>query len=86
MSLKREARFEHEFVEDFEDGECIFEEGDTRTQVLPIMAATFAGQRKLSIVETHLRRKPLDRQMFKRWMKQAQFTYGRRITGNPVLV
>jgi CRP-like cAMP-binding protein len=29
MSLKREARFEHEFVEEFDDGDCIFEEGDT---------------------------------------------------------
>ena len=29
MSLKRETRFEHEYLEDFEDGECIFEEGDT---------------------------------------------------------
>ena len=29
MSLKRETRFEHEVLEDYEDGECIFEEGDT---------------------------------------------------------
>jgi CRP/FNR family cyclic AMP-dependent transcriptional regulator len=29
MSIKRETRFEHEFLEDYEDGECIFEEGDT---------------------------------------------------------
>ncbi|NDF15609.1 cyclic nucleotide-binding protein [bacterium] len=29
MSLLSENRFEHEFFEDFEDGACIFEEGDT---------------------------------------------------------
>jgi CRP/FNR family cyclic AMP-dependent transcriptional regulator len=29
MQLKRETRFEHEYLEDFADGECIFEEGDT---------------------------------------------------------
>jgi CRP-like cAMP-binding protein len=29
MSLKRETRFEHEYTEDFDDGECVFEEGDT---------------------------------------------------------
>ena len=29
MQLKRETRFEHEYLEDFEDGECVFEEGDT---------------------------------------------------------
>jgi CRP/FNR family cyclic AMP-dependent transcriptional regulator len=29
MQLKREARFEHEYVEDYEDGETIFTEGDT---------------------------------------------------------
>jgi hypothetical protein len=29
MSLKRETRFEHEYLDDFEDGACIFEEGDT---------------------------------------------------------
>jgi CRP/FNR family cyclic AMP-dependent transcriptional regulator len=29
MQLKRETRFEHEYLEDFEDGECLFEEGDT---------------------------------------------------------
>jgi len=29
MSIRRESRFEHEIVEDFEDGECIFEEGDS---------------------------------------------------------
>jgi CRP/FNR family cyclic AMP-dependent transcriptional regulator len=29
MSLKLETRFQHEVLEDYEDGECIFEEGDT---------------------------------------------------------
>ncbi len=29
MSLKPESRFEHELVEEFEDGECVFEEGDS---------------------------------------------------------
>ena len=29
MALKTESRFEHEYLEDYEDGECIFEEGDT---------------------------------------------------------
>ncbi|MGE3756301.1 MAG: Crp/Fnr family transcriptional regulator [Pseudobdellovibrionaceae bacterium] len=29
MGLTREARFEHELIESYSDGECIFEEGDT---------------------------------------------------------
>lgn len=29
MSIRRESRFEHEIIEDFADGECIFEEGDS---------------------------------------------------------
>lgn len=29
MRLKIDTRFEHENLEDFEDGECVFEEGDT---------------------------------------------------------
>jgi len=29
MAMKLETRFEHEYQQDFEDGECIFEEGDT---------------------------------------------------------
>ncbi|MBU6152850.1 MAG: Crp/Fnr family transcriptional regulator [Bdellovibrionales bacterium] len=29
MKPSNENRFEHEFIEDFEDGACIFEEGDT---------------------------------------------------------
>jgi CRP/FNR family cyclic AMP-dependent transcriptional regulator len=29
MPLKTENRFEHEYLEDYEDGACIFEEGDT---------------------------------------------------------
>lgn len=29
MSVKHESRFEHEVIEEFEDGECIFTEGDT---------------------------------------------------------
>jgi CRP-like cAMP-binding protein len=29
MGRNTENRFEHEYIEDFEDGACIFEEGDT---------------------------------------------------------
>jgi len=29
MARNTENRFEHEFIEDYEDGACIFEEGDT---------------------------------------------------------
>ena len=29
MGRNTENRFEHEFIEDYEDGACIFEEGDT---------------------------------------------------------
>jgi CRP/FNR family cyclic AMP-dependent transcriptional regulator len=29
MPIRTENRFEHEYLEDFEDGACIFEEGDT---------------------------------------------------------
>ncbi len=29
MSVKREDRFKHEIIEEFEDGDCIFDEGDT---------------------------------------------------------
>lgn len=28
MLIKTDARFEHELIEEYEDGECIFEEGD----------------------------------------------------------
>ncbi len=28
MAIKRESRFEHEVIEDFKDGECVFEEGE----------------------------------------------------------
>ena len=29
MSIMPEARFEHEFSQEYQDGECIFDEGDT---------------------------------------------------------
>ncbi|NDF14548.1 cyclic nucleotide-binding protein [bacterium] len=29
MAIRTENRFEHEYLEDFEDGACIFEEGET---------------------------------------------------------
>lgn len=29
MSVKREGRFKHEIIEEYEDGDCIFDEGDT---------------------------------------------------------
>lgn len=38
MSLKREARFEHELIEDFEDGECVFEEGDSGRDLYIVQA------------------------------------------------
>ncbi len=38
MARNTENRFEHEFIEDFENGACIFEEGDTGRDLYIIQA------------------------------------------------
>ncbi len=53
MSLKRETRFEHELLEDFEEGECIFEEGDTGRDLYIIQTGSVQIRKKTkdSVIE-----------------------------------
>jgi CRP-like cAMP-binding protein len=56
MARNTENRFEHEFIEDYEDGACIFEEGDTgrdlyiiQTGAVQIKKNTPNGQIKMAV-------------------------------------
>jgi CRP-like cAMP-binding protein len=46
MSFKRENRFEHEYLDDFEDGACIFEEGDTGRDLYIIQSGSVQIKKK----------------------------------------
>ena len=46
MSLKHEGRFEHEAFEDYLDGECIFEEGDTGRDLYIIQSGSVQIRKK----------------------------------------
>jgi CRP/FNR family transcriptional regulator, cyclic AMP receptor protein len=48
MSMKREARFEHELIQDFKDGECIFEEGDTGRELYIVQQGFIKIRKKIS--------------------------------------
>jgi len=50
MSVKFETRFQHEYLEDYEDGECIFEEGDTGRDLYIIQSGSVQIRKK---TETH---------------------------------
>jgi len=46
MSIQFETRFQHEYIEDFEDGECIFEEGDTGRDLYIIQSGSVQIKKK----------------------------------------
>jgi CRP/FNR family cyclic AMP-dependent transcriptional regulator len=46
MTLLGENRFEHEFLEDYEDGACIFEEGDTGRDLYIIQSGSVQIRKK----------------------------------------
>ncbi len=46
MKLKNENRFEHEYLEDYEDGACIFEEGDTGRDLYIIQSGSVQIKKK----------------------------------------
>jgi CRP-like cAMP-binding protein len=46
MSVKIESRFQYEYLEDFEDGECIFEEGDTGRDLYIIQSGSVQIRKK----------------------------------------
>jgi len=48
MVLKPKTRFEHECLEDFEDGECVFEEGDTGRDLYIVQSGEVAIIKKTS--------------------------------------
>ncbi|MBC7395807.1 MAG: cyclic nucleotide-binding domain-containing protein [Bdellovibrionales bacterium] len=48
MPLKRETRFQHELLEDYEDGECIFEEGDTGRDLYIIQNGSVQIRKKIN--------------------------------------
>lgn len=49
MSLKSESRFEHELIEEYEDGECIFEEGDSGRDLYIVQAGSVRITKKTSL-------------------------------------
>lgn len=51
MSVKFESRFQHEYLEDFDDGECIFEEGDTGRDLYLIQFGSVQIRKKTSTHE-----------------------------------
>jgi CRP/FNR family cyclic AMP-dependent transcriptional regulator len=46
MSIQFETRFQHEYIEDFDDGECIFEEGDTGRDLYIIQSGSVQIRKK----------------------------------------
>ncbi len=46
MSIQFETRFQHEYIEDYEDGECIFEEGDTGRDLYIIQSGSVQIKKK----------------------------------------
>lgn len=46
MSVKFETRFQHEYLEEFENGECIFEEGDTGRDLYIIQTGSVQIRKK----------------------------------------
>lgn len=47
MSVKFETRFQHEYLEEYEDGECIFEEGDTGRDLYIIQSGSVQIRKKI---------------------------------------
>lgn len=54
MSLRSETRFEHEYLEDYEDGECIFDEGDTGRDLYIIQWGSVQIRKKTSTGEMEM--------------------------------
>ncbi len=48
MSVKFETKFQHEYLEEYEDGECIFEEGDTGRDLYIIQSGSVQIRKKAS--------------------------------------
>jgi CRP/FNR family cyclic AMP-dependent transcriptional regulator len=46
MAIQFETRFQHEYIEDYEDGECIFEEGDTGRDLYIIQSGSVQIKKK----------------------------------------
>jgi CRP/FNR family cyclic AMP-dependent transcriptional regulator len=59
MGLNTENRFEHEYLEDFEDGACIFEEGDTGRDLYIIQSGSVQIRKRSS-------QGPIDMAVFKK--------------------
>jgi CRP-like cAMP-binding protein len=54
MSVKFETKFQHEYFEDYEDGECIFEEGDTGRDLYIIQSGSVRIKKKSSNEELEM--------------------------------
>jgi len=54
MSMKLETRFQHEYLEEFEDGECIFEEGDTGRDLFIIQLGSVQIRKKTTSKEIEM--------------------------------
>ncbi len=54
MALKPENRFEHEALEDYADGECIFEEGDTGRDLYIIQSGAVQIRKKTNNSEIEM--------------------------------
>ena len=54
MSMKLETRFQHEYLEEFEDGECIFEEGDTGRDLFIIQLGSVQIRKKTTTKEIEM--------------------------------
>jgi len=52
--MKLETRFQHEYLEEFEDGECIFEEGDTGRDLFIIQYGSVQIRKKTSTKEIEM--------------------------------
>jgi CRP/FNR family cyclic AMP-dependent transcriptional regulator len=54
MSIKRETRFQHEVIEEFENGECIFEEGDNGRDLYIIQQGAVQIRKKVKDQEIEM--------------------------------
>ena len=54
MGKNSENRFEHEYLEDFEDGACIFEEGETGRDLYIIQSGSVEIRKKTALGEIEM--------------------------------
>jgi CRP/FNR family cyclic AMP-dependent transcriptional regulator len=54
MPITIETKFQHEYLEDYEDGECIFEEGDTGRDLYIIQSGSVQIRKKTTEDEIEL--------------------------------